>query len=289
MATKKQLYNSQLTSYLTYLMYRNECLSEAQNVFTFKGLPDSIDKKFLNRTLLYSGAIAFFYDEVLKKIIALPFTIRGNLDYQGNPTTIMARSYNGRYYRKLNQDEYIIMYDNNSYESIISHIVQRAERLAYIKRAIDINVTQQKTPRIWQCNSDQVQSLKSLLNEIDGMAEKVATYDNLDLEEIQNVLNPAPFVADKLRTEFEKERAEFLSLIGVASLIEQKKERMIQDEISVSQGGTIINRFCRFEPRADAIEKINKKWNLNISVEFYDGLPTTMKADESEVIEDESL
>lgn len=46
---------------------------------------------------------------------------------------------------------------------------------------------------------------------------------------------------------------------------------------NIHRGGTIASRYNRFEPRKKAIEQINKKWGLNIEVEFYDGLPTTMK------------
>lgn len=46
---------------------------------------------------------------------------------------------------------------------------------------------------------------------------------------------------------------------------------------NIHRVGTIASRYNRFEPRRKAIEQINKKWSLNIEVEFYDGLPTTMK------------
>ena len=44
-----------------------------------------------------------------------------------------------------------------------------------------------------------------------------------------------------------------------------------------SQGGTIASRYNRFEPRQKAIEMINEKWGLDMSVEFYDGLPTSLQ------------
>ena len=60
-----------------------------------------------------------------------------------------------------------------------------------------------------------------------------------------------------------------------------KRERNIKDEISAMQGGTIASRFSRFEPRKDAVEEINEKFKdylkEPISVEYYDGLPTTLQ------------
>ena len=46
-------------------------------------------------------------------------------------------------------------------------------------------------------------------------------------------------------------------------------------------GGTIAGRYNRFESRKKAVEEINKLFNTNISVEFYDGLPTTLREESS--------
>ena len=57
---RKKLINSQLTNMKTYLMYRGEMLTLAENVFEFKNLPEFIDVSYLNKTLLRNGSIAFF-------------------------------------------------------------------------------------------------------------------------------------------------------------------------------------------------------------------------------------
>ena len=51
------------------------------------------------------------------------------------------------------------------------------------------------------------------------------------------------------------------------------------------QGGTVASRYSRFEPRQKAIELINGKFGTNIEVQYYDGIPTTVK--EIEQFEDE--
>ena len=84
------------------------------------------------------------------------------------------------------------------------------------------------------------------------------TYDDINIDDIQLVLEPAPYVADKIDLHLDKEFNEFLRLIGVANLTEQKKERLITNEVMQTQGGTIASRFSRFEPRARAVKQINK-------------------------------
>ena len=276
---RKKLINSQLTNMKTYLMYRQEMLTLAENVFEFKNLPEFIDVSYLNKTLLRNGSIAFFNDEVLG-LIALPYDVIGNFDIYGRPLEIMARAANGTYYKKLKRDEFVIMYDNNGRYPIFLDICQMAERIALSKRTIDVNITQQRTPRIWKTSQDKKRTLQDMLSNIDGMEENIATYESIDIDDMNVVLAPAPFVADKIDLHLDKEWAEFYRLIGVANLIEQKKERMIRDEMSASQGGTIASRFSRFEPRKRAIDEINKKFGTNIEVSYYDGEPTTEEVKE---------
>lgn len=276
---RKKLINSQLTNMKTYLMYREEMLTLAENVFEFKNLPEFIDVSYLNKTLLRNGSIAFFIDEVLG-LIALPYDVIGNFDIYGRPLEIMCRAANGTYYKKLKRDEFVIMYDNNGRYPIFLDICQMAERIALSKRTIDVNIVQQRTPRIWKTSQDKKRTLQDMLSEIDGMKENIATYESIDIDDMSVVLAPAPFVADKIDLHLDKEWAEFYRLIGVANLIEQKKERMIKDEMSASQGGTIASRFSRFEPRKRAIDEINKKFGTNIEVSYYDGEPTTEEVKE---------
>ena len=272
----KKLVHSQLTNMKTYIMYRNEMLTLAENVFEFKNLPPFIDVAYLNKVLLRNGCIAFFKDEILD-VIALPFDVSGNFDIYGRPQEIMVRAANGRYYRKLTQREFVIMYDNNSRLPLYMDICQMAERISLSKRTIDVNIVQQRTPRIWKTTKNKERTLRDMLADIDGMMENISTYDSIDIDDMNVVLAPAPYVADKIDQHLDKEWAEFYRLIGVANLIEQKKERLIKDEMSASQGGTIASRFSRFEPRKRAIEEINKKFGTNIEVSYYDGEPTTIE------------
>ena len=181
------------------------------------------------------------------------------------------------------------MYDNNGRYPLWLDILQYAERIALATRTIDINIAQQKTPRFWKTKTDQEQTVKNAVNNVDTMENTVITYDNIDLDDTQIVLEPAPYVADKIDLHKEKDWNEFLRLIGIANMNFQKKERNIKDEVLASQGGTVASRYSRFEPRQKAIDEINEKFGnktlLNgnpvlenqIEVKYYDGLPSSVE------------
>ena len=284
--------NSQLTNWATYLMYQSQMFALAQNVFIIENLPDYMDKSYIKRTIVYRGSIAFFYDDILEELCALPYSFAGTYDMYGRPTKIIVQGQNG-YTRTLRKSEFVIMYDNDSKDSIYLNICQYAQRLSQTVRTTDINIAQQKTPRIWITSTEKYQSLKNLMNNIDSFEESILAYNGIDLEDVNCVCEPAPFVADKLDVHSEKIWNEFLRFVGISNLAVTKKERNIKDEILAMQGGTIASRFNRFEPRKDAVEKINKMFGAYLEkpleVRYYDGEPNTEEPEESEVDEDVDL
>lgn len=281
---KKKLVNSQLSNFATYQMYLRQLLTLAENVFEFVNMPNYLDIAYLNKTLLRKGAIAFFYDEILEQILALPFNTMGKLDVYGRPIKIQVFGKNG-YTRILNKNEYVIMYDNNGQYPLFIDICQYAERLALTTRTTDINISQQKTPRFWKTITEKEKSIRDIVNSVDGYENVVLTYEDINLDDTTLILAPAPYVADKLDLHKDKDWAEFLRLIGISNLSFQKKERNIKDEIIAMQGGTVASRYSRFQPRKNATDLINEKFSQyldgkKLEVKYYDGLPTTEKEDD---------
>lgn len=287
----KKLVNSQLSNFSTYKMYERQLLTLAENVFEFVNLPEFIDVPYMNKNLLRKGSIAFFVDEVMG-LLALPYTPIGNLDVYGRPTKIQAVSRNG-YTRTLSRDEFVIMYDNNGQYPLFLDIIQYAERLGLDTRTCDINILQQRTPRFWKTKTEKEKSIKDLVNNIDGFSETIITYDNIDLDDSNIVLSPAPYVAGQVDEHKDKIWNEFLRLVGISNLQYQKKERNIRDEITAMQGGTIASRYSRFEPRQKAVKLINEKFGsylkAPLEVRYYDGLPTTIEEFEDDYIENEEV
>ena len=280
-----KVYNAQVNNFATYLLYKNQCVALAENVFKIGNIEDDemLDMSFINSELLKRGSIAWFVDDVLG-LLALPFVTLNEYDVYNRPTKIEVRGQNG--YRKTltntaTKKEFVIMYDNNEHRSIFPDVVQYSDRIALNVRVCDINILQQRTPRIWKTSSDKVQSMKDTLKNIDNNVDSVLAFEDLDIDnDSECVLAPAPYVADKIDIHTEKIWNEYLRFIGIANLTVQKKERNISDEIKASQGGTIASRNSRYEPREDAIKKINKYFGYNLTVEFYDGVPSSNEENE---------
>ena len=275
---KQSKINSQIGNFQTTQMYLRQLLTLAENVFEFENLPAYIDTAFMNKTLLNKGSIAFFMDEEMG-LLALPYINIGTLDVYGRPKTIKVIS-KSNYQRTLTRDEFVIMYDNNGRYPLFLDIAQYAERMANCQRTMDINIAQQKTSRFWKTKTENLLTVKDIINNVDSCENTILTYDNIDLDDTQIVLEPAPYIADKVDLQKDKLWNEFLRLIGIANVSYQKKERSISDEIMAMQGGTVASRYSRFEPRQKAVDEINEKFGLDIKVKYYDGIPSSDKEDD---------
>lgn len=291
MSKVSKRYISQLSNFNTYNMFKRRLLNLAENVFVFKNLPKYIDTRFMNSQLVKNGSVVFYYEEAVESLVALPYETFGKTDIYDRPITIQAVAKNGVRSKILNPDEYVIMYDNNGFYPIWLDLEMYAERLALLLRTMDINVNQQKTPRIFQVPQELKKTIEDLTSNIDAGVDTILTYDNLNVDAVNVLLSPAPLVVPELRQEFNALWGEVLSLIGITNVSIQKKERLIRDEMSALNGGTIASRYSRFEPRKKAVEEINEKFadflNAPIEVEFYDKVPDSETADDSDETEDD--
>ena len=286
---RKKLINSQLTNLLTYDKIKRKMIMLASNVFIFKDIEEKapyLDIDYINECLIYDGSVAFFYDEELG-LLALPYTVLDKPDIYGRPTTIEVHGRMGGYHRKLKRGEFVIMYDNAGKYPLIKDIVQDAERIAQCLRIEDVNVSQQKTSRIWTTDKDKERTVRDLLNNVDGNVENVVAYDSVDVGNLTSVVAVAPYITDKLDDHIRALWEAFYSHIGISSVLINKKERLIKDEMRASQGGTIASRFIRFNPRQKALSEIKNKFNIDIELMYYDGVPATFEELES-YVEDEN-
>ena len=82
---QKQQIWSQLNNQLAVYLYSVQCNAIAENVFTIKNLPKFIDEGYVNKKLVREGSIAFFYEEELGTMLALPYVNLSGLDVYGRP------------------------------------------------------------------------------------------------------------------------------------------------------------------------------------------------------------
>lgn len=72
-----------------------------------------------------------------------------------------------------------------------------------------------------------------------------------------------------------------MTYLGISNINVQKKERLITDEVTRNQGGTIASRYSRLNSRREACKKINDMFGLNIWCDYREDYQTIDDADDT--------
>lgn len=263
---KKAQTEAFLQNQRTYLQYVNRLTELSISMFDWKNLPNTIDARFLELALFNDGMAVFFKDEVMG-YLGLQVMIGGALDVYRIPITRTAFAQNG-YQINLDPNNSVIIFNNMLHTNSILDVQEMSKRLYEIQRTIDVNVIQQKTPKIITCTENQRLVMKNLYAQYMGNEPFIFGDKNLDLSGIKTLDTTSPYVADKLYDLKTQYWNEALTYLGISNVNTIKKERMITDEVQRNLGGTIASRYSRLFMRQQACEQINRMFGLNISVDY---------------------
>lgn len=266
MSRKKKTWESAYLNNRTYLMYYNRLLELAINMFEWKGLPTSVDERFLELTLVSDGYAVYFDDEVLGNL-CLQCMIGGNLDVYRIPIERTAYATNG-YQARLTAEDSVIIFNNYTHTNCLLDIELYARRLYEIERTIDVNVIAQKTPLIIRADENQRLTLKNLYMQYDGNEPFIFGDKQLDMDGIKVLKTDAPYTADKLNILKRQIWNEALTYLGIENSNTEKKERLVSDEVTTNLGAVEAQRFCRLNARRQAADKINAMFGTNITVDY---------------------
>lgn len=256
----------------TYIDYYNRLMELALNVFEWENLPPSVDERFLELTLYEMGYCLYFNDEIIGNL-ALTCTIGGQLDVYRIPVLRRAYAVNG-YNKMCSTKDSVLIFNNYLHTPTQLTIELFARRLYEIERAIDVNVKAQKTPTLILSSEQQRLTMRNLYMQYDGNEPFIFGDKNMDIEGIKSLKTDAPFVADKLEILKHQIWNEALTFCGIENSNQDKKERLVSDEVGSNYGNIEAQRNVMLNVRKQACKKINAMFGTNINVHFRSNLAT---------------
>ena len=261
----------------TYIDYYNRLMELALNVFEWENLPPSVDERFLELTLYEMGYCLYFDDEIIGNL-ALTCTIGGRLDVYRIPVLRRAYAVNG-YNKMCSAKDSVLIFNNYLHTPTQLTIELFARRLYEIERAIDVNVKAQKTPTLILSSEQQRLTMHNLYMQYDGNEPFIFGDKNMDIEGIKSLKTDAPFVADKLENLKHQIWNEALTFCGIENSNQDKKERLVSDEVGSNYGNIEAQRNVMLNARKQAVKKINSMFGTNIDVHFRSNLATMVNVD----------
>ena len=269
----------------SYIQYYDRLTELSISMFEWRNLPDTVDPRFLELTLFANGMAVFFKDEV-EDYLALQCAISGPLNVYRIPIRRRAYAVNG-YNRELDDKNSVIIYNNMLHKNSMLDVRMFARELYNLDRAISVNANAQKTPVLIRCSENERLTVENLYMDYDGNKPVIYGDKGLNPNSLSVLKTDAPYVADKLYTLKTQKWNEALTYLGISNVNITKRERLITDEVTRNQGGTIASRYSRLQSRRMACEQINKMFGLNIQCDYREDFQEIVDAEDSDTINPE--
>ena len=275
---KKQIYknnsefiDSAILNNQTFIDYMERLKRIALSMFEWKNLPNSMNARWLERTLFFKGRAALLKDKKYG-FINTACSDGGQINIYGLPTELNCYSFSYQSKRNLytgliegipDTEEAIMVMNDWECVPTAPTLELFALRLYEAQRTCDTNIKAQKTPIMIKINEKQRLMMKNLYMQYDGNQPFIFG-DNKQLsgDELEAINTQAPYVADKV-TDYKKEIwNEALTFLGINNIVLEKKERLVSDEANSNNELINLNLQSRLAPRQEAARQFNEKFRL---------------------------
>ena len=252
-------------SEFTYIDYFYRFMLLARSMFKWENLPNGLKEEWVERYLFNEGRCMFFYDSDLGYMIAKVADC-GEVNVFDEPIKLLPIATNyGKSKHYINGVDGVLIKNNDCSLPTSTTIALYSLRIAEITREIDINVNEQKTPLALKGNSKQIATLKRMYDQYEGNRPALFIDKGFD-GAIESIDTQAPVVFDKLQIQKHELINECMTFLGLNNANTQKRERLITDEVEANNEEIAMNAQIMLKARQQAVEEINKIFNLNIKV-----------------------
>lgn len=257
-------------------MYTRRLVEIAGNRFDYVGFPDSVDTRYLELTLFRHGLACFYFDADYDRYLALKATPSGNINMYGNPTAFTVYG-NSMVSKTLSHSECVPMWGNAMRVPDWDYIVVFAEQLAELTRTIEILQLHHRAPVMFATDDNSRQSFANMWAMVQ-QGEPALFITEAFNKLIAEQVGVFPLGADKGETVTNLTNLkhsiwnEAMTFLGVGNSNQDKKERLVEAEVSAADEQVFMSREMALKERRRACEAINKRYNLETRIVWNRGV-----------------
>lgn len=257
--------------------YYDWLMEIALQLFEWENLPKEIPFYELESNLIYDGLTAFYYDKEMYKYVVLrgvqqdinfynePIKFQpANVKYDNKPFNLYVEA-------KDLEDCGVLIRNNLRFRPLHTVLRNYASELAKIKQVIDLNLNVHKNPMLIGVDDYNLLSMQKAFDKLQQnspvlFGKKSGVDGTTDFENVKAFNLGVPYIIDKLQTYHKQIFDEAMNRIGLNSVNDQKKERMIVDEANANQDKFIATQNNLLMFREQGATRINEYFGLNVSV-----------------------
>lgn len=250
-----------------YDYYKERLINLALSQFEWKGLPDTCDRLYFERTLLFNGTAAMLKPVGTDFWLTVPYTYysgkHGMIDVYGYPTAIRGYGANAV---NIDTDEWMILFDNMTKNSLMPKIDLYARLLWEAHNTFRSNLRQQNTPYILATSKNESLSFTNFFNRLFGFDPVIKVKSCANIDESVKVFDMnkeflGPQLLDSLKAIW-NEACRMLGITGETT----KKERLLDGELQMNRMQDTITMSSRLLNRMEFCNKMKNKFGLDITV-----------------------
>ena len=253
-------------------MYWRVLTELSLNRFKWFGLPDSVDERFLELSLMRHGSVLFFkhHDQNPVRVggelvprfdprfLVQQFIPQGQPNHYDNPTTFRIQS-NGGIHGTYTAKQAVPIWGNYMRTPDMDIINVYAERLTELDVTIDVNTVNMRYPKMLVMSEEARLTMENIDRQMqDGVPTiKVApgfadalVGATLDLGSHHETIPGLLAAKGKMWNDA-------LMMLGVPTVNQDKKERMITDEAQTGKDQSEVIRNIALNSRKQGAEQIN--------------------------------
>lgn len=269
----------------------------ALNRFKWTGFPETVDLRFLEMSLLYNGCAVAYIDKDYDKFLVVKangastvnmvdnpvaFTVFGPgtpTRQSGDTAPVMYRSkVIGAYMPMVHEDlsteekreKAIPIWPNYLRFPDIDTIAIFSTRLATLDRTLEINSKNARRPKLLTSTPNTQLSIVNIGRQQDEGTEAIQVSGAIDPNTAIQVLDLGilPDAYEKLSILRARVWNDCMTLLGIDSANQDKKERLVAAEVGANDSQTDSMRFVNLNARRIAAKQINDVFGYNVEVEF---------------------
>lgn len=256
------------------------------NFFEWRGVPETIDRLFIEKALCHSGFVGFWEHKDFSYLISKGTTRW--VDIYENPLLFkpidspaakkfgFKEMYINSYTDELDRTKAVLIQNNNISQPSTAWLAGFCTKLADLEQAIQLNLNAMNRPFVVLTDDRTNFSMKNIM-------QKIFAGDPVIQLNMQKDLNGSPrplqisdhvftldlhteYLLDKLSDEKQRQIAQVLTMLGINNNAVDKRERLVAAEANSNNG--LINSCIQvmLNTRKQACERINKCWGLNLDV-----------------------
>lgn len=240
--------------------------------FEWKGLPDSVNPRFIEMTLFRQALAVFFYENKdFDKFMCLRGAASGELNWHDEPLSFTVTG-NRFVNRTLKAKDCVPIWGNYMRIPDQDIAMLYATKLAELERTIEINLKAMRKPFFFAVEETERLSFQNILRQVAEGQDAVFGTETLS-RALEDKIKLFDLKIDKelvLNLYITKAKMwnECMTHLGINNANQEKRERLVVSEVSANNSQVLMARNVALDARRDAAERINEMYGDRLEEEI---------------------